>query len=311
MKQVTGYRLQVTDYQFQKNANAILTSTRPRLPSKFAEVSTEQGMRSKAEERIEIRDEASTAKTPLCATSVEFRRQSGFTILEVILAMAVLALLAGAIYAISMAAMQATHETLEEELIIRRLDGFLRVTRDAFLNLPANGSVYLDTSSGNNIPDLYFEKGSTLFGIPSLGGGTLILSAKARPNGTRNFSILRLPKNIQGSDRDQLYEKGNWISLLPNIIKPHWSFFRNGEWVDEWPQGSGRPQLVRLEMSLRSLPNPIVAIFYLPPTSRMGVVPSLDELLDQLRRLQQNDNSNQPSPNAPMSPPSPVSRTTR
>ncbi|MBM3857377.1 MAG: prepilin-type N-terminal cleavage/methylation domain-containing protein [Verrucomicrobia bacterium] len=226
------------------------------------------------------------------------KKDKAFTILEVILAMAVLALLSGAIYAISMAAMQATRETLEEELTIRRLEGFLRITRDAFLNLPSNGSVYLDTASGSGIPDLYFEKGSSLFGIPSLGGGTLVLAARPRPNGTRTFSVLRIPQNVQGSDRDQLYEKGNWISLLPNVIKPHWSFFRNGEWLDEWPQGAGRPQLVRLEMNLRALPHPIVATFYLPPTSGMGAVPSLDDLLNQLRMLKdkmnQQQNSNQP-----------------
>lgn len=231
------------------------------------------------------------------------KEKKAFTILEIILAMGVLALLSGAIYGISMAAMQATHETLNEEVTIRRLEGFLRITRDAFLNLPANGSVYLDTSSGNNIPDLCFEKGSSLFGIPSLAGGTLILSARARPDGTRTLSVLRLPKNVQGTDRDRLYQQGNWITLLPKVIKPHWSFFRNGEWLDEWPQGAGRPQLARLEMNLSSLHDPIVAIFYLPPLSQMGAVPSLDDLLNQLKMLQlqmqqqQNNNSNQETPN--------------
>ena len=294
-RQATSYKLQKNDDATPPCAASVL---KWRLPWKFSEADAGQGARNTAEERIEIRDEASTTATPPCAASVEFTRQSGFTILEVILAMAVLALLAGAIYAISMAAMQATHETLEEELTIRRLEGFLRITRDAFLNLPANGSVYLDSSSGNSIPDLYFEKGSTLFGIPSLGGGALILAARARPDGTRTFSVLRLPKDVQGSERDHLYEQGNWITLLPHVTKPHWSFFRNGEWVDEWPQGAGRPQLVRLEMNLRALHAPIVATFYLPPTSRMGTVPSLDELLNQLQmlreKLQQQQQNNNP-----------------
>lgn len=222
------------------------------------------------------------------------KKQSGFTILEIILAMAVLALIAGAIYAISMAAMQATQETLQEQLTIRRLEGFLRVTRDAFLNLPANGSVYLDSSNGNGTPDLYFENGSSLFGIPSLGGGTLVLSARPKPDGTRTFSVLRIPKNAQDSDRARLYDQGNWMSLLPKVIKPHWSFFRNGEWLDEWPQGAGRPQLVKLEMNLRTLHDPIVAIFYLPPVSRMSLSSTIDDLLNQLKKLQmmqEKDNS--------------------
>jgi hypothetical protein len=215
--------------------------------------------------------------------------------------MAVLALLAGAIYGISMAAMQATQETLEEQLTIRRLEGFLRITRDAFLNLPANGSIYLDSSSGNGTPDLCFQNANSLFGIPSLGGGTLVLSARARPDGTRNFSILRLPKNAQGSDRDHLYQEGHWTSLLPKVIKPHWSFFRNGEWVDEWPQGAGRPKLVRLEMNLRALHDPIVTIFYLPPISRMSMIPSLEDLLNKLRS--QDQDSNQLPPPSPTAKP--------
>ena len=235
-----------------------------------------------------------------------FKKNKAFTILEVILSMAVLALLTGAIYAISMAAMQATQETLEEQLTIRRLEGFLRITRDAFLNLPAKGSVYLDSSSNNGIPDLFFDNANSLFGIPSLGGGILVLSARPRPDGTRTFSILRLPKNAQGNDRDRLYQEGHWTSLLPKVIKPHWSFFRNGQWLDEWPQGAGRPQLVRLEMNLRAFHDPIVATFYLPPISGMGAIPSLNDLLNQLKQMQGN-NPNQPLPNAPPSPPLPSS----
>ncbi len=231
-----------------------------------------------------------------------FKKNKAFTILEVIISMAVLALLTGAIYAISMAAMQATQETLEEQLTIRRLEGFLRITRDAFLNLPANGSVYLDSSSNNGTPDLFFDNANSLFGIPSLGGGILVLSARAKPDGTRSFSILRLPKNVQGNDRDRLYQEGHWTSLLPKVTKPHWSFFYNDQWLDEWPQGSGRPLLVRLEMNLRAFHDPIVSIFYLPPLSRIGTIPSLNDLLNQLKQMQGNNPTAQPSPTAPASP---------
>lgn len=302
--QTTGYRLHEKDDRTQPCTASVL---KWRLPWNFAEAHAGQGARRTAEERIKIRDEASTTATQPCAASVEFPRQSGFTILEIILSMAVLALLTGAIYAISMAAMQATQETLEEQLTVRRLEGFLRITRDAFLNLPSNGSVYLDSSNSNGIPDLFFENTNSLFGIPSLGGGILILSARTKPDGTRTFSILRLPKNVQGNDRDRLYQEGRWISLLPKVTKPHWSFFRNGEWLDEWPKGAGRPQLVRLEMTLPALHDPIVATFYVPPISRMGIIPSLDDLLNQLKMLQQqqeqNNNSNQQLPNTPKTPP--------
>lgn len=195
------------------------------------------------------------------------RKNQGFTLLEIMLSMTVLALLAGAIYAISAAAIGSTRETLVEQLTVRRVNGFLEITRDAFLNLPANGNISLNPpspSSSNGVPDLNFENATDVFGIPSLGGGTLVLSALARNDGTRTFSILRLPKNVQGSDRDHFYEDEHWVKLLPKVTKPHWSFFRDGTWLDEWAYGSGRPQLVRLQMEVEGINNPIEAIFYIP-----------------------------------------------
>ncbi|MFI0348362.1 MAG: prepilin-type N-terminal cleavage/methylation domain-containing protein [Chthoniobacterales bacterium] len=195
-------------------------------------------------------------------------RSAAFTLLEVLLAMAIVALLAGSIYSITSASIQSTRETIQEQLVMRRLKGFLEITRDAFLNLPANGNVYLTTpNSSNALPDLNFENATAVFGIPSLGGGTLVLSALARNDGTRTFSILRLPKNVQETDRNALSQDEHWIELLPKVNKPHWSFFRNREWVDEWPRGTGRPLLVRLQMEVLGVHNSINSIFYIPPVN--------------------------------------------
>lgn len=206
-------------------------------------------------------------------------RSAAFTLLEVLLAMAVVALLAGSIYSITSASIQSTRETLQEQLVMRRLKGFLEITRDAFLNLPANGNVYLSTpNSSNALPDLNFENATAIFGIPSLGGGTLVLSPLPRDDGTRTFSILRLPKNVQSSDRDRFYQDEHWIKLLPKVNKPHWSFFRNGEWLDEWPNGSGRPLLVRLQMEVLGVRDSIDSIFYVPPVNAMVLNPMSSQL---------------------------------
>ncbi|MBX9742235.1 MAG: GspJ family type II secretion system protein [Chthoniobacterales bacterium] len=194
-------------------------------------------------------------------------KHSAFTLLEIVLAMTILALLAGALYSISTAAIESTKEALIEQFTMRRLEGFLHLTRDALLNLPANGSIYLNTdnaSNNNGVPDLYFQNATGLFGFASLAGGTLILSPRAANDKTRSFSILRVPKNIQGSELATLYEGDTWVTLLPKIKRPHWSFFKNGTWSDEWPQGAGRPQLVRLEMEVVGMRSMVEAIFYVP-----------------------------------------------
>ena len=204
------------------------------------------------------------------AAKTSFKKTSGFTLLEVILAMAIMLLLAGAIYSISSAAIESTKETIIEQFTMRRLAGFLQITRNAFLNLPANGEIYLSNDSNNTIPDLNFEKATGLFGIPSLGGGILTLSALPSSDGTRTFSILRIPNNIQGNELNRFLEHASWVKLLPKVQKPHWSFFNKREWVDEWPRGSGRPQLVRLQMEVDGIQEPLETIFYVPPISKMS-----------------------------------------
>lgn len=229
-------------------------------------------------------------------------RSKGFTLLEVILAMAIMVLLAGAIYSISSAAIESTKETIVEQFTMRRLAGFLQITRNAFLNLPADGTIFLSNDSNNSIPDLNFENATGLFGIASLGGGILTLSAQPSSDGTRTFSVLRIPKNVEGADLNHFYQNASWVKLLPKVKKPHWSFFYRGEWTDEWPRGSGRPQLVRLEMEVAGLQEPIESIFYVPamtkvsfgtPGNMPGIAPSNNSTNSNF------PNNNSTNPNSP------------
>ena len=140
----------------------------------------------------------------------------GFTLFEVILALMILGLLSGAVYTITSAALESTKATIVEQAGARRLEAFARVTRDAFLNLPADAKIFLrmsKSSSGAPVPELVFSETTGTFGVASLGGGSLILSAKPRADGTRVFSILRVPADIQGSEYDRLLSQGAWIPL--------------------------------------------------------------------------------------------------
>ena len=69
--------------------------------------------------------------------TISRKHPKGFTLLEVVISMTIMALLAGCVYAIVSSAISASQTTMTQQLILRRLDAFLRVTRDAFLNLPA------------------------------------------------------------------------------------------------------------------------------------------------------------------------------
>jgi len=192
--------------------------------------------------------------------------RSAFTLLEVILSMGILALLAASVYAIVSSSISASREAMAQQTTLRRLDSFLRVTRDAFLNLPAQGTISLriaKTAGGQPEPQLTLGKVQGLFGMTSLGGGTLVLASRPRSDGTRTITMLRIPPNASDREVESAFAAPG-TPLLPKARKPVWSFLDNGEWKDELPEGSPRPTLVRLRMEINELPDPVETIFWVP-----------------------------------------------
>lgn len=181
--------------------------------------------------------------------------------------MGILALLAASIYAIASSSIGASRTAMEQQLTLRRLDAFLRVTRSAFINLPSQGTVFLDLvrgKGGEPEPRLTLGKVQGLFGMPSLGGGSLVLAAKPRPDGTRTICMIRVPSTLKDSELESLLSSSG-TPLLPKVRKPRWSFFADGVWKEEWPKGSPRPTLVRLQLEMEEIPDPVEAIFFVPP----------------------------------------------
>lgn len=200
-------------------------------------------------------------------------RRGGFTLLEVVLSMGILALLAGSIYAISNSAITASRTTMEGQLAVRRVDAFLRVTRDALLNLPAQATVSLEVArgpGGDPEPRLKLGNVQGVFGVPSLGGGSLVLAARPRADGSRTISMLRIPAKA-GEKEIATALASPGTPLLPGVRKPRWSFMLGDAWKEEWPAGSPRPSLVKLQFEINGLPDPVEAIFFVPPVTELPV----------------------------------------
>jgi len=201
------------------------------------------------------------------ASSLQARR--AFTLFEVIMALMILGLLSGAVYSISSAALQASKSVMSEQSSARRLEAFLRILREAFFNLPADATLFLRISKstgGAPVPELVFAETTGTFGVPSLGSGSLILAARPQADGSRSLSILRVPGGIDASEQERFIANGTWISLLPGVNRVKWLFFNESEWVEEWPQGAGRPRLARLQFNYAPMADsPIDLQFWIPP----------------------------------------------
>jgi type II secretory pathway pseudopilin PulG len=184
-----------------------------------------------------------------------------FTLFEMVLAMAILMLLSGAVFTLTGAAMEVARAAREEQTESRRQEGFLRVTQDAFRSLGSGSSVSLRMGKEGSapVPEIVFENTAGAFGTTSLGDAVLVLAARPHSDGSRTFSIRRM--NL----REKNSKEAPWIPLLPGVENVSWSFFTDGEWAIEWPPGLKRPELVRLNFKWRDSQAPVEAIFWVPP----------------------------------------------
>jgi len=216
----------------------------------------------------------SSFRIPHSTFRIAPRPCGAFTLFEVILALLLLGLLTGAVYSITSAATEASRTTLEEQVVVRRVEAFMKVTREAFLNLPCEGRVQLrfsKSASGAPVPEIIFEETTGVFGVPSLGGGSLILAARPRADGSRTMSLLLAPHDLPSADLDRLKDGNSWIPLLPRVERVKWSFFANGEWMDEWLPENGRPLTARLEMECLDLGGAKMDVqFWIPPLAALS-----------------------------------------
>lgn len=194
------------------------------------------------------------------------RQRAGFTLLEVILSMGILALLSASVYAIVSASIGSSRTAMEQQLAVRRLDAFLRISRDTFLNLPPQSTVsyvIAKAAGGQPEPRLLLTKVQGILGMPSLAGGTAVLAARPRSDGTRTITLIRIPPNANEREEEAALSSSG-IPLLTKIRNPRWSFYQGGAWHQEWPNGSPRPELIMLEGELDGIPDPVEAVFYVP-----------------------------------------------
>ena len=185
------------------------------------------------------------------------------------MAMMILGLLAGAVYSLSSAALETSKAVKAEHQAAVRLDSFLRIMRETFVNLPPDAAVSLnmeESGGGAPVPELVFERSPGAFGLPSMGTGALVLAARPLSDGTREFALMLRPEQnasfqTRGGDSD-----GMWVPLFAGVENVVWKFKRGeDEWVEEWSRGAGRPRMVRVSFDYAGPPGrPVDAQFWVP-----------------------------------------------
>lgn len=218
-------------------------------------------------------------------------RAPGFTLMEVVIALTILGMITGTLFAIIQGSVRAASQI---EQLQRENDGinrFLDLCRKAFTTLPSTATVKLTSLDPNNPASSAQEltiSGSTncfSFGPNPISYEDTILGLRPDPNGATdqngllvNYLCLSREDLIPEKDDSNMAlrqettglaapdEQGRyWMPLLPDVVQLKWRFFKDADdtWLEEW-DGSTWPDLIEVQLVMRDRTTPIRMVYSVP-----------------------------------------------
>ena len=239
-----------------------------------------------------------SAPDPL-AGNLQSRR--GLTLLEVVGGLAISALMSGAIYAIVMGAVESTTSLAATQTEDRRVETFLRHTRNALAHLPIGASLELKLLENaplrqeftlRNVPDAFIWGNNSLWETPVItlsprpwdaarkASAPAPETAKSGISRTERYSLgMSVPDfyretadgealpdspvhSRQGNQYLEPDQEGRfWLDLLPEVDRVEWRFYDASKKLWLEQHPAARPPLVELRLFLPGRSTPLRAVF--------------------------------------------------
>jgi general secretion pathway protein J len=190
----------------------------------------------------------------------------GFTLLELILAMGILAILVSALFVMINTSMRAARALEVDQLREQEVTGFIDLCQQSFRTLPSEAIIQGEVREdrGNFVKAIILQDASTAFnwGDPSVGGGQTILMPKRQNDGSFSVTV-----NTESGDNNK---NSRSLNLIKNVQDLKWRFFdpRAGSWSEEWRDPAFRPSLIEMTLSLPEAEKPTKFTFWIPPLTK-------------------------------------------
>lgn len=211
-------------------------------------------------------------------TGAYARRDQGFTLIEIVLGMAILGLIVSGIYAVAVGTVKLSNAVSESQNEEIRLHNFLRLLRRNFERMPGNAGITMLPINGNPPEtDIVFYNYPLAYYWPSVPAGSsrVVLMSKKSSRGSLDVGLLYLdeeaPEDYRSSMGGISQQPGLWLNLLSDVMVFRWTFFDEtlgdaGEWVELWEDPQKRPGIVRLELQFlgQGLDEKVESIFWIP-----------------------------------------------
>jgi type II secretion system protein J len=178
---------------------------------------------------------------------------SGYLLLEVLLAIAVLSISVVMIFRIIQTTLKATADITFLQTQQRKVDGISQLLRRNFDSMPQTCT--FQTRSINGSLELIFRSAPFNFSWVTTGAnfGTVVISGRAQPNGRLALSVLQESGDALNSYVDGANDKkGEWFPLMDDVEQLRWRFFdgQTEKWTAAWPNPASKPSLVELTFKL-------------------------------------------------------------
>ena len=199
------------------------------------------------------------------------RKRSAFTLLEITLAVMILAMMALAIYQFVQSNLTALRISAEVNVIDARYSGFESLLSTQWQNLPAGvGALVGEPLKLNDKPrdEITWVSSAGPGLLTRYAAGEYRVSLRLRPvakdANAMEIGIARRPK----TDEINAAEQESWIPLLPNVRAMQIRYFdpRLNTWVERWTDTVTLPRLVKVAIERTDTPAPWEAIIALGRT---------------------------------------------
>lgn len=205
------------------------------------------------------------------------KRQAGFTLLELTLAIGILGLLTAGIFGLANGSIELTNELGEKSQSQLSRQRFVEICRRNIENLPATATIELrPTTQELAATEIAFHNHPVAFRF----GGAATLPASvvvsSRPDGGGGFmarvhylEVDDAAEYQNGIEAQNLTESPA-LNLIRGIHSFRWEFYDTDadEWLTEWDRERGRPSFVALHLRMLGDAVPNRYVFWLPPRSR-------------------------------------------
>ncbi|MDB9741726.1 prepilin-type N-terminal cleavage/methylation domain-containing protein [Akkermansiaceae bacterium] len=172
------------------------------------------------------------------------RNPQGFTLIEIVIAMAIISLLTGTILFMSHSLLGLTNALQSEQSKV-----LIQNNMESFINTSVSSAMNTGSLEAAVIQDAYQEvtlRESDLY-FPYKGEDTIahlsVFKTTPQPDGLLGVELQHFLET-ESLDPQPDYE----IVLLDGLISAEWQFYYHAtrEWITQWEESQGKPRLIKL-----------------------------------------------------------------